>query len=262
MAKIIDTGLLPIWSQGNASPLFIPMTGAINTAGVSSARVAYNIESDSGNGSYNVAYQMSNDGETWSATVTGLGSSSTTTGWNYQESAASSIATDQRLFVRFGIEMKNSSGTNINTALGQIRLELTETQGFTAVSGPTKVFSDGSASSGLFHALTGAIPYEAISSVRASLELQADSGDAIAKAGYQVSNDGENWFSGDASASEGTWTTFGSARNGDGRTYGTTFSSFAPSEKKQWVRFGVDCYNGTAGAAQSCLATLRVDYRA
>jgi hypothetical protein len=76
-----------------------------------------------------------------------------------------------------------------------------------------------------------------------------------------VSNDGRAWYSGATSAAAGTFTTFGTNRTSTGITYGTTFTSFAPSEKKRFVRFGGAAKNGTAGKAEAGLVKLRVDVR-
>ena len=251
MTKIIDTGLLPVWSLklSTGAGNFIPMTGAINTALVKTARISRNFEAASSFCQIQLGYRMSDDGETWS-TPTAIGTFSAATGWLYDTaSTPSSITTGQKLFVQFGLFARNGEGTNLEQGMGQLRIEVEDTAGQTVVAGPMKVWAE--QDNALFHPMTGPVPIESVGAIRGSVEVESASGTVSAQPAYQVSDDGITW---DAH------TKFGTAQSGDGTTYGTTFAAFAPASYKQWVRFGAECV-GVSGKNETCLASLRVDFR-
>src|SRR5262245_53887741 len=96
----IDTALRPMWSKKatTSRPLWVPLTGAINTTLVKQIRQARWLEAATPKFLCRLGYQMSSDGVSWSATVTGVGSFSGTAGWVFNDSTAVSVTTDQQLF--------------------------------------------------------------------------------------------------------------------------------------------------------------------
>lgn len=258
---VIDTGLLPVFSQKSATRLFVPLTGALDTTHLKEARTSIQLAGITNNFIGRMAYRMSDDGIVWSSTVTGLGVDLTADGWFYNEGAVSSLTTDLKLFVQLGAEISNSSGnTQVQHGLMQLVLQARNVRGRTQSATRQKVWSDGS-TTGIFHAITAPMLIEDVDEYRGTLELIASSGDVQVQPAYQVSNDGRTWYSGATSAAADTFTTFGTNRTTAGLTYATTFSTLAPSEKKKWVRFGVVGKNGTAGKPEAGLVTLRIDTR-
>ncbi len=260
--QVIDTGLKRLWSaKSTTTAVFIPLTQPLNSTEVEEVRISRYLESDSGNLTVRPAYNMSDDGITWSSTVTGIGSFATTAGWVYNTSTETTVSVDPKLLVRFGLEVKNDSGVGVERAMGRLSVELTPTGGRTLAAPPTQVWSDGTSVSTLFHALTQQIPIQSVEKIRSTVTCEGDSGDAIIQAAYQVSDDGQTWASGASAGATDSSAVFGTAQDGNGKTYGATFAELTPDLEKQWVRFGIVCKNGTDGKAETCLATLRVDTR-
>lgn len=258
---VIDTGLKPVFSQKSATRLFVPLTGALDSTHLKEARTSIQVVGITNNFIGRMAYRMSDDGVVWSATVTGVGNDLTANGWYYNEGTVTSLTTDLKLFVQLGAEVSNSSGnTQVQHGLMQLVLQARNVRGRTVSANHQKVWSDGS-TSGIFHAITAPMLLEEVDDYRATLELIASSGDVRVQAGYQVSNDARTWYSGAAAAAANTFTAFGTELTAPGIAYGTTFSNFAPSEKKKYVRFGVVGKNGTAGKPETGLVALRLDSR-
>ena len=262
---ILDTGLKQIWSEKITSTAnFVPCTGPINTTMVDTARVAFELGGLTSQATASPAYRMSDDGITWSSTVTPLAAAySSTAGWNYQAAAAAiSVATDQKLFVQFGFLVKNDAGEQVQMGQGRLRLEITPTHGSTLVAGPMKVWSNGSTTP-IFHPMAGPISAELIASFRGSLEMQSDSGDAQIQLAYQVSDDGITWYDNKVSPTAGGFSTFGTEMTAESIDYGTTFTafSFVTGSGRQLVRFGVAVRNGTVGKSECCAASIRIDVR-
>ena len=264
---IIRTPLRPVYSKKTttANPLFCPLTGPINTTFVREMRGARWLEGMTPNLTCRGAYQMSDDGITWSSTVTGLGSFAPTAGWVYNDDAAAVITADQRLFVRFGLEVANvNSSVQIEQALARLELDLRPIVGGTLAVEEQKVFTNGTNSSvtRLFFPLLAPVPLEDIGEHRATLQLQSSTGLVGVIPAYQLSDDGLTWYDGNAGAA-GTYGTFGTERTSDGTTYGTTFSAPTANDgsKRRRVRYGVAAKNTVNGLPETVLASLRVDYR-
>ncbi len=241
MRKIIQTTLRQLWSaRSTGTPNFVPVTGPVNATLVRGVRVAWELEGVTPNIEVQPAYQMSDDGITWSATITGMvGAYSSTTGWSYED-ATVTVSTDIKNFVRFGFLVRNTSGTDVEMGQGALRLTIGDVAGQSFVVGPVKVWSNGTPTQ-IFHPLIGPMPVSQVDSYRGSLELQADSGDAQVQLGYQVSDDRLTWYSGASMAAAGTFATFGTERTSSGITYASTFSTLSLAEPRQWIRWGVAC---------------------
>jgi hypothetical protein len=258
---VIDTGLQPVMTQKSTTALFVPLTGPLDTTNIKEARGAMQLAGITGQFRARAAYRMSDDGITWSATVTNLTSYATANGWAYNESTVTSFTTDQKLFVQFGVEVSNVSGAQVEHGMAQLRFQVRNLRGQSLVATRQKVWSSGGASAAIFHGLTRPILIEDVGEYRATLELMSNSGDVQTQPAYQVSNDGRTWYSGAVSDSAGSFTTFGTNRTTNGITYGSTFTSFAPAEMKKWVRFGVATKYGSSGVPETGMVTLRVDVR-
>ena len=151
---VVDTGLLPVFSQKSATRLFVPLTGALDTTHLKEARTSIQVAGITNNFVGRMAYRMSDDGIVWSGTVTGLGVDLTANGWFYNEGAVSSLTTDLRLFVQLGAEISNSSGnTQVQHGLMQLVLQARNVRGGSQSATRQKVWSDGS-TTGIFHAIT------------------------------------------------------------------------------------------------------------
>jgi hypothetical protein len=194
-----------------------------------------------------VGYQMSDDGVTWSATVTGIGSWSTTAGWVHNDDAAVAVTTDQRLFVRFGLLGANGSGTLIEQGLARLSIDVRPVVGRTLAVEGAKVFTNGSTTTGgrVFHPLVGPLPLEDVADHRATIRIESSTGALSAIPAFQLSDDGITWYDG-AGGAANTFGTFGTERTTEGTTYGTTFAaaSAADGSKRRRVRYGVATRNG------------------
>jgi hypothetical protein len=260
--NVIDTGLRRLWTKkaNTSDPLFVPLTGPINTTFVKQVRQARWLEAATPKFLNRLAYQMSDDGVTWSATITGVGSFTGTEGWVYNDSTPVSVTTDQRLFVRFGGQNANDTGSaDVEQALGRMLLGILPIVGNTLAVADRPVFSDGTTTR-IFQPMTGPVPLVDVGEHRASLKLEGTSGDLDLIPAYQVSNDGLTWDDGEGGGTN-SFATFGTSRSSEGTTYATTFTTFAPTNLKRVVRWGFGAKNGSAGKNETGQGSLRVDYR-
>lgn len=239
----------------------MPFTGPLDTTLIKAMRASFNFVSGNANLEVRLAYQMSNNGITW-GTPTAVDDYVSTAGLEYNNSTVTSVTTDQRLFVRFGIQAKNTSSTSgIRHGKVSLRLQITPIEGSTLAVAGVGVWSNagGSAAAGVFHPLTGPIPAESAGQVRPSIEAEATTSGLSMQPALQLSDDLVTWYS--ESGSAGGFTTFGSSVTGDDIDYGTDFADFTPATPRQYVRFGVVAWGGSSGNYESGLASLRVDYR-
>ncbi|MCB9696172.1 MAG: hypothetical protein H6738_05245 [Alphaproteobacteria bacterium] len=261
--QVVDTGLKRLWTAkaGTGSPLWIPMTGAINTTLVKEVRQARWLEAVTPKFLARLAYEMSDDGVTWSGTVTGTGSYLGTEGWLYNDtSTLLSVTTDQRLFVRFGAQTANDTGSSdVEHALARMLLASKPVVGGTLAAAEQLVFSQGTTTR-IFHPLVGPVSIADVGEHRASLKLESGSGDVDVIPAFQVSNDGVTWSDGEGGGAD-SFSTFGSSRSSAGTDYGTTFTTFAPTNVKRLVRWGAGVKNSSAGKNETGLVSLRIDHR-
>ena len=260
---LLNTKLHSLYSKksGTGTPQFVPMTGPMNTTLIKEVRASRCIEAATPKFLHAWGYQMSDDGNDWTTTATAVDAYVATTGNIYNTGTVTSVTTDQRLFVRFGLFCANDTGsTDVEQALGSLRLEVRPVGGATLAAADQKVFSDGSTTRNCFHPLAGPVPLEAIAEHRPSLRLFGTTGLLDLIPAYQVSDDGYAWNDG-ASGATGTFATFGTARTAAGTDYGTTFTTFSPTQKKRLVRWGVAPKNTSGTIVEAGLASLRVDFR-
>jgi hypothetical protein len=117
----IVAGPKRVWSQKSATALFNPLTDAISLARINKVRVAFEMANKTEKCTIKGAYQVSNDGETWTNT-TEVGSWLTSNDTDYAQSFATLTTNDKRL-VRFGVNVKNVSGTETELAYASIRVD-------------------------------------------------------------------------------------------------------------------------------------------
>ena len=115
-----------VWSAGStSSTVEHAFTGPINAATVHKVRLSFELRGSSGQTKVAGFYQYSDDGESWDASQA-LGPSFTTTeGWSYGTSftdISTGTPATRKLYVRFGIAVKNGTGTEIE--YGRARLQL------------------------------------------------------------------------------------------------------------------------------------------
>ncbi len=139
MRKIIQTMLKTVWSvKSTSTPNFVPVTGPINSTLVRGVRVAWELLGKTPNVEVQPAYRMSDDGITWSSTVTGLvGSYSSSTGWSYADASAV-VNVDLKSFVQFGFLVRNTTGSAIEMAQASLRLTHADLSGQTFNAGPER----------------------------------------------------------------------------------------------------------------------------
>lgn len=260
---IIDTGLRPVFTQkSTATALFNPLSGPIDSNLVKEVRGRRWLEAATSQFSLRFAYRMSHDGISWSSTVTApIATYTTAAGWLYNDDTASSLTTDQRLFLQIGVEAKNATGALLEQGLARMVLEVRPVVGDTLATEYRKVFSDGTTTR-VFHPLFEPVALEDVGEMRGTTRLDAPSGTIYAIPAYQLSDDGITWYDA-AGGAAGTFSTFGTEVTAAGTEYGTTYTTMSPSAsaKRRLVRFGVGAKNASAGVAESALVSLRVDYR-
>jgi hypothetical protein len=265
--RYLDTGFRPVFSSkqtsGNGNPCVV--TEAIPTTGIYTFRAAVGMFSATPNMAIRLYYERSDDGVNWPGTTrTAIGTFVSPSPWAYNEAGSSAVDTDVGNFVRFGLQGRNTTGTAIERCLARLKMEVDEVHGRTMTAPLQMVWCNGT-DTAVFHPLQGLGPvqYQDFNQHRATLQVESCL-DANVQPAFQVSNDGVNWYSGVASSAAGTFMTFSTAREAYGIYYDGSFASFATSEKKQLVRWGVAVkrkVGSGASLAESAMAALRIDVR-
>jgi hypothetical protein len=114
------------------------------------------------------------------------------------------------------------------------------------------LWSGGSTSTTVKHALVGPINASEAHKVRPSWELRGSSPAISLRAFYQYSDDLETWDS---------ETEFGPAASStEGWTYGTTFTDITAGTRKLYVRFGLAAKNASGTEIEVGRARLQLDF--
>lgn len=118
----------PVWTEKSTSTwVFHPMTESQPSTGVSKVRASFALEASSGALTIRPALQMSNDGVTWDTAVAIGTDTLTADGTNYADSYEDMSSTTQaKLYVRFGIQATNSSGTALEMGRATLRIDCTQ----------------------------------------------------------------------------------------------------------------------------------------
>lgn len=116
-----------VWSQKSTSTwIFHPMSEAMDTVGVNHVRVSFSLEQSTGLLKIRPAFQVSNDGLTWDTPVAIGTDTRNTDGTTFADEFVDiSGTTTTRLFLRFGVQVQNDSGTDVE--LGRVTLRIDHT---------------------------------------------------------------------------------------------------------------------------------------
>ena len=116
-----------VWSQKSTSTwLFHPVSEAIESVGVNSVRVSFALEQSTGLIKVRPALQMSNDGLTWDGPQAIGIATRNTDGTTFGDDLVDvSTHTQSKLYVRFGVQAQNDSGTDVE--LGRVTLRIDHT---------------------------------------------------------------------------------------------------------------------------------------
>ncbi len=126
-SNVFAKGPVMVYSAANDTTwLFFPFTGPMTTTGISTTRLALELDNKSGNAQLQPALQYSDDGVTWDAAIY-FGNDQTTTERTANgitnETAFFDLPGTPKTFVRFGVRIKNSTGTAFAAGLASIRVE-------------------------------------------------------------------------------------------------------------------------------------------
>ena len=121
-------------------------------------------------------------------------------------------------------------------------------------TGPLSVWSERTTNTWLFFPFSVPINNPAIERVRASFEMQNNSGNAKIRPALRMSNNGLAW---DTPVAIGTDTS-----TANGVTYGDSLEDMgATTAGKGFVQFGIQCQNASGALLELCQATLKLDIR-
>ncbi len=161
-------------------------------------------------------------------------------------------APTERLFVRFGFFVYNTTGTEPNLARGRLHVDVRPIPNGGITGGPALSASSGDTTSWQFTPLTSTYQTGTFGTARISWEMASNSGECVSKPAYQLSDDGVTWL---APVAIGATT-----RSSDGITYGTGFAAVTLTAGRL-VRFGLLVQNASGSELHSCSSTIRVDWR-
>lgn len=164
--------------------------------------------------------------------------------------------TNRRLFVRFGVFVRNQSGSSKprgGTVVVGVLPRMIE--GGTAAGGPVLCPSGGGAN-GITTPITPTMRAEDIGSFRASVNIESNTGVKLTLFRFE-SEDGVTWDTVTEMEDEPT------VYDEPGITYGTAFVAMAGSITKAFVRFGVEAKNADSEDDEynSAVVGLRMDWR-
>ena len=113
-----------VWSQKSTSTwLFHPVSEAIESVGINNIRASFALEQSTGVIKVRPALQMSNDGLTWDNAVAIGTDTRNTDGTTFADNYEDVSATTQgKLYVRFGVQAQNDSGTDVE--MGRVTLRI------------------------------------------------------------------------------------------------------------------------------------------
>jgi len=269
------TPLQSLVSASDTTGTWNPLTEGINTADLKEVR--FRLWFDAVDSiEYLLAYQMSDDGVTWSSSYlyafedpATAYATPTNAAWAYGDGSYLDITRTTtwysggptptpRLFVRFGVFLINTSGSATQGAQCKMVVESKPLQSATRVFGPLRVNTAGSNSTWVFHPMSGPVPTERLTELRMTIEMAASSGDVDMQGWAQTTDDPSDpsswtdWASG----------TITSTLAADGLDAGTTFTEVpSANTAENWIRYGVRVKNTSSSGIEAAVARLRVDER-
>ncbi len=116
-----------VWTNGTTSPpLFVPLSEPVESAGLISARLSTDMESNSGDCQIRPALRYSPDGVSWGSPKEIVSAWVSTNGPSYGESyidLTSLGGTPAKTYVQFGVQTRNGTAGDIQMCLATIRVE-------------------------------------------------------------------------------------------------------------------------------------------
>lgn len=115
-----------VWSNGTISPIFVPLSEAVESAGLISARVSTDLDANSGDCQIRPALRYSSDGITWGTAKEILTPWVSTNGPSYGDSyvdLTTLAGTPAKTYVQFGVQVRNGSAGAIQICLASMRVE-------------------------------------------------------------------------------------------------------------------------------------------
>jgi hypothetical protein len=123
---ILETPRQAIWTpKNNTTPIFIPLTGPLDAMDWITVLPSVWIGQSMGDVSVKIWSQYSNDGGlTWADGEALSASWVTSAGWTYGTTAVEIAGTADTIgtLVRFGLKVKNTSGTGLSYARARVRI--------------------------------------------------------------------------------------------------------------------------------------------
>jgi hypothetical protein len=116
-----------VWTMKSTSTwMFHPVSEAISSVGINQIRASFSLEQSTGVIKVRPALQMSNDGLSWDTPVAIGAATRNTDGTTFGSDYADLSATTQaKLYVRFGVQAQNDSGTDVE--MGRVTLRIDHT---------------------------------------------------------------------------------------------------------------------------------------
>jgi hypothetical protein len=115
-----------VWTDGTASDMWHELSEAMSSAGLINVRVSTEMEEKVGNIEIRPALRYSDDGFTWNTAKEIVATYRTTNGTDVGTSyvdITGLAGTTPHAFVQFGVVAANTSGSSVNIALAEIRIE-------------------------------------------------------------------------------------------------------------------------------------------
>lgn len=248
----------PILSgKSTTTALWNPLTPPIPSHMIE--KVRFSVDNDSSGLLLLPGIQYSDDGISWDTATEAAGPSSPSftsasglTHWNAIFTCPDHFSTPtERLFARFGVWVKNVTGTAARAGTVKLTVDVLPKVAGTKMAGPMVTPSSGTTTTWLFTPMLE-MPATRVDVARLSWEMEANTGAAETRPGFQTSDDGVTW----SSAS----TLGATTRTSGGITYGTSWSSPAVNTRR-FVRFGILTKNNSGSEQEGCVSTLRLDFR-
>jgi hypothetical protein len=260
----IKTGNVEIMSKSNAggAETWNPISGPLETYKIRWAKVDAWLAGLSPLIKARLGFEFSDDMLTWSnKTLFDVYTSTayvTAEGWTFGDSYQdiSSTNTNVKLYVRFGMNGVNVSGTALESALAALLIDCKPVTGGVLLLGPIRLGAD--SSTWRCFPLSEAIPADSANEVRVAMEIIATVGNCNVQAYWEASNkpdDPTSWVQTGAP-------TLNTAQSAVGFYYPTGVSAFnTVNTTYKYVRFGLRIQTDGTASLKTARAALRVEYR-
>lgn len=128
--KRLQAALNLLWSNKSTTAIFHPVTSPMLTVGIKNARpTVLELREPTPNFSISVAYQLTNDptDETsWGSTTELSAAYVTSAGFTYTSAFTDISANLTKRYIRFGINVKNTTGTALELGQGGMVVDIRE----------------------------------------------------------------------------------------------------------------------------------------